>query len=471
MFADPLPFIERYVEDLDGALRRHAPGRGLTRGQRRWLKFCLMGLLLTNTVCWSAFERAGLGGYRFSALSWMFRRTKVVWEVLWQLSVGLVLEQYGIGEGVLSGDDSDQRRAKRTTRIHRAHKLYDKKTGGYFNGQELVFLVLITPTVTLPVGFRFACPDPKQMAWRREEQRLKALKVAKAQRPVRPAADPAYPSKAQLLLELIQTFRQAHPRVRIKAVLADALYGTQTFMDQASATCGGAQTVSQLRGNQKVRFRGRERALTAFFDAYPAVPQPIRRRGGDAITVMVSSARVHVCAHGQKRFVIALRDPGETEARYLVATDLTWRTLDIVQVYTLRWLVEVFLEDWKLNEGWGQLAKQPDEEGSSRSLALSLLLDHALLLHPEQRTRLNHQAPACTVGSLRQHCRGEAFLDVVRRLLNAEDPAEQFAQLADKMKALFPLAPSSKHMSGRDLGRQESTPSLRYRVAEVCANA
>lgn len=295
--------------------------------------------------------------------------------------------------------------------------------------------------------------------------------MAKAQRPARPAADPTYPGKGQLLLDLIHAFRQAHPQVRIKAVLADALYGTQAFMDSASRWCGGAQTVSQLRGNQKVRFRGRERPLSAFFGAYPGVPQPICRRGGEAITVTVSSARVHVGAHGQKRFVMALQDPGETEARYLVATDLSWRTLDIVQAYTLRWLVEVFLADWKLYEGWGQLAKQPDEEGSSKSLILSLLLDHALLLHPEQRTRLSNQAPACTVGSLRQHCRCEAFLEVVRGLLAADDPAEQFARLAEKVKTLFPLAPSSKHMSGRDLGRQEPTPSLRHRAAEVCAYA
>jgi hypothetical protein len=50
---------------------------------------------------------------------------------------------------------------------------------------------------------------------------------------------------------------------------------------------------------------------------------------------MVSRARVSVCAHGKKRFVIALRYPGETEARDLVATELSWRTLDIVQTYHL----------------------------------------------------------------------------------------------------------------------------------------
>ncbi|WP_242482641.1 transposase [Thiocystis violacea] len=443
----------------------------MTRRQRGWLTFCLMGLLLTNQVCWSGFERCGLGAYRFSALSWMFRHTKILWEVLWQASVGLVLEQYGLGEGVLVVDDSDQRRAKRTKRIYRAHKLYDKKTGGYFNGQALVFLVLVTPRVTVPVGFRFACPDPKQVAWRQEDARLKRQQIPKAQRPARPASDPAYLSKLQLALALIERFRHLHPQLRIKAVLADALYATHAFMDQSAGVCNGAQTVSQLRSNQKIRFRGRERTLTAFFAAYPGVAQRIQVRGGPAITVSVSSARGHVCAHGQKRFVIALSYPGETQARDLVATDLSWRTLDIVQVYTLRWLVEVFLEDWKLNEGWGQLAKQPDEEGSSRSLTLSLLLDHALLLHPEQRTRLNHQAPACTVGSLRQHCQGEALMDMFRRLLAAEDPTAQFAQRQETIKTLFPLAPSTKHMSGRDRGRQEPTPALRYRAAEVCACA
>ncbi len=86
----------------------------------------------------------------------------------------------------------------------------------------------------------------------------------------------------------------------------------------------------------------------------------------------------------RKRFVIALKYEGESDYRYLVATDMTWRTMDITQAYTLRWLVEVFFEDWKLYEEWGREAKQLDEEGSSRGLILSLLFDHCILLHPEQ---------------------------------------------------------------------------------------
>jgi hypothetical protein len=43
--------------------------------------------------------------------------------------------------------------------------------------------------------------------------------------------------------------------------------------------------------------------------------------------------------------------PGAAETyRSLIASDLSWRTLDIVQGQTLRWLVEVFIQDWKSYE-------------------------------------------------------------------------------------------------------------------------
>ena len=62
--------------------------------------------------------------------------------------------------------------------------------------------------------------------------------------------------------------------------------------------------------------------------------------------------------HDPKRFVIALKYDGEKEYRYLVATDVGWCTFDVIQTYSLRWLVEVFFEDWKPYEGWGREAKQ-----------------------------------------------------------------------------------------------------------------
>ena len=178
----------------------------------------------------------------------------------------------------------------------------------------------------------------------------------------------------------------------------------------------------------------------------------------------ISSARLKVNAHGKKRFVIALKYEGESDYRYLVATDMTWRTMDIIQAYTLRWLVEVFFEDWKLYEGWGREAKQLDEEGSSRGLVLSLLLDHCLLLHPEQTARIDHKLPACTVGSLQRKSQMDVLLEFIKNLLEHPTPGEKLKALSVLIDDVFQLMPSGKHMIGKNLGRLESTPSLNHRV-------
>jgi len=97
---EPAVFIKTFVTDLDAALSKLKPNAKLTQLQRMWLGFCLMGILLTNSVCWAKFERASLGSYKIAALSWMFRESKVSWEYLLLASVTLVLERHGITEGV-----------------------------------------------------------------------------------------------------------------------------------------------------------------------------------------------------------------------------------------------------------------------------------------------------------------------------------------------------------------------------------
>jgi len=181
-------------------------------------------------------------------------------------------------------------------------------------------------------------------------------------------------------------------------------------------------------------------------------------------------ARLSVCAHGTKRFVIALKYEGEERSRYLVASDMSWRTPDIVQAHTLRWLVEVFLQDWKAYEGWGQLTKQPDEEGSRRSLTLSLLCDHGLLLYPDQLARVEDNLPAYTVGSLRNHVKVDSLIQFFKEVLSSEHPQERLELVAQRAHEVFTLNTSSKHMVGRDVGRLQSTPSLKYR-ANVVMNA
>jgi len=320
----------------------------------------------------------------------------------------------------------------------------------------------VTPRVTLPVGIEFYMPDPAVTAWTPQDRALRKQGWPAKDRPEKPLKHPDYPTKQELALELLSEFRGHFPSVRIQCPLADALYGTEEFMATAALISGGKQVVRQLRKNQKVRVRGTAIPVERYFRQHPGPPLTISIRGGNEHTVIVSSARLYVCAHQTKRFVMALKYEGEEEYRYLVATDLSWRTLEIVQVHTCRWLVEVFIQDWSTYEGWRQLAKQPDEDGSRRSVILSLLCDHCLLLHPEQSARLEHHLPACTVGSLCEVIKMESLRHWLWDVVSSDEPVKKFEQFATRAKEVFTLRDSAKHMEGRALGRVEPTPSLTY---------
>jgi hypothetical protein len=465
IFNKPLPFVSTFIEEIDNVLREKNPqSKGLSKKQRHWMSFCMMAIIMTNSICWARFERAGLGGYSLGALAWMFRCSKIPWERLFQMSVLVVLRRHGITEGTLLIDDSDKRRSKVTKRIAHVHKLKDKTSGGFISGQNLVFLLLVSDTVTIPVGFAFYRPDPARTAWTKEDQALKKKGIPKKERPSEPPRNSAYPTKVELALRLLKEFKHWHSTVEVKAILADALYGAAKFVDQASTIFESTQVVSQLRKNQKVNFRGRILSVKKFFHRYPGVPMKLRIRGGEEVAAIVSSARIFVRSHGAKRFVIALKYKGEDECRYLFASDLSWRTEDILQTYTLRWLVEVFFQDWKAHEGWGSLTKLQGNEGSSWGLILSLLVDHCLLIQPDQLAQLKRKQPVFTVGSLINHIKVECLVDVIHDLLSANNPEQELAKLSDTLTKQFAMMPSGKHMVGRDLGRQEPTPSLKYKV-------
>jgi len=465
LMGEPATFIKNFIHDLDAALAELKRNAKLSGSQKVWLGFCLTGMLLMNSVCWAKFERASLGHYKVSALSWMFRDAKICWNIMLQASVILILKHYGIKNGVIAIDESDRARSKRTKRIHHVHKQKHKASGGYVNGQTVVLLLLVTESVSFPVGFAFYMPDPELTKWSKEDKRLKKSGIVKKERPEKPQRNPLYPTKIQIALQLLREFKKHHEKIKITAILADALYGDSYFITEASRIFDDIQVISQLRENQNIEYKGKKRNLTHYFNKINlGVPAMIQVRGGKAVKVTLSSARLKVSAHGKKRFVVALKYEGESEYRYLVATDMTWRTIDIIQAYTLRWLVEVFFEDWKLYEGWGREAKQLDEKGSSRGLILSLLLDHCLLLHPEQTARIENQLPACTVGSLQRKSQMEVLLKFIKNLLEHPEPANKIKELAELIDDTFQLMPSDKHMVGKNLGRLEPTPSLNHRI-------
>ncbi|WP_221897104.1 hypothetical protein [Bathymodiolus japonicus methanotrophic gill symbiont] len=78
---------------------------------------------------------------------------------------------------------------------------------------------------TVPVGFFFYMPDPALKQRDKEDKRLKKSGIAKKDRPIKPERDSAYPTKTEIALGLLKEFKVAHSLIKVKGVLADALYG------------------------------------------------------------------------------------------------------------------------------------------------------------------------------------------------------------------------------------------------------
>ena len=138
---------------------------------------------MTNTVCWAKFERVSIGKFSLKAISWIFRKSNIPWDSLLAMSTIIIVQRYGITEGCIGIDDTYKKRSKCTKRIFNVHKIKDKGSGGYIMGQSLVFLILITPKITFPVGFAFHMPEPELKAWRKLDEKLKKQGVPKSKRP------------------------------------------------------------------------------------------------------------------------------------------------------------------------------------------------------------------------------------------------------------------------------------------------
>ena len=63
----PMKFIQNYPTQLQESLSEY--NCILSSAQRHWLGFCLMGILLTNSICWAKFERMSFKTYTQATLS------------------------------------------------------------------------------------------------------------------------------------------------------------------------------------------------------------------------------------------------------------------------------------------------------------------------------------------------------------------------------------------------------------------
>lgn len=125
------------------------------------------------------------------------------------------------------------------------------------------------------------------------------------------------------------------------------------------------------------------------------------------------------------------------------------RHIDVIQGYTLRWLIEVFFQDWKTYKAWSNLAKQQGIEGSSRCVILSLLLDHSFFLHEDKRPCIENKLPLHTIGSLTESCRLQIIFNAISSVFKSAKPEEAFETIKKSLEMTISLEKSEKHMSHR----------------------
>jgi len=224
------PFIQDYIRLLSESLEEHDGSYRLTNIQKCWIGFCLGGILMTNSINWAAFSRAGFGGWSAKALSWMFRHSKINWDKLFEHSVRMILKKYDLTEGSIEIDDTERERSKNAKYLHHLGKQKDKKSGGYFLGQSIIFIVLVTKKISIPVGFKFYKMDPVLKRWQQEDKKLLKAGVKKKDRPAEPERSELYPTKNRIAIELVSNFKATFGDIKIKSINADALYGTGEFM-------------------------------------------------------------------------------------------------------------------------------------------------------------------------------------------------------------------------------------------------
>jgi len=434
----PLPHIREYVRDLNAALREqgHKP---LTRIQSEFLMFVLLGMLLTQSLCWARMERASGGRYQDGALSKMFYHGLKCWDYLLGASTLIIMRRFKSTSGVLVLDDSDRGRSKNTTKIWGTHKTMLKGTGGFHHAQNIVLLMLVTPEISIPVGAQFYRPDPVLREWNKQEKKLIKKGVKKKERPSKPARQEDYPPRGELACSLLEKFKLDYPQLVIKAILADSAYFSPSFIEHINEIDEKVQVLSQMRSNQKVRFgRGRELSVKKFFCTRNWKSTTLKLRGHRDTVVHYCSALLTIQSHGRKYRVVALKYEDEIEPRFLVASDSSWRPED---------------------EGWGNLAYQQAEDGARRGLLLSLLLDHSLFFYGEQTALLKHQLPALTVGSLRSAIQNDSLVSVVSDVLNDDEPIEAFDRFKTQLKEFQIRNISTKHLSGKTMPK--FTPNIK----------
>lgn len=445
----------------------------LSLKQEFFLMFCLHMMIFTNSINWEKFQRFSFGKYKAKALSYMFQRSKIPLKKIYILGINLLIDYYKITNGYLLFDDTCRQRGKVIKMIANVFKYFDTKTNGYFNAQNIVFLFLVTKYITIPVGFRFYIPCPKTKEWFEKDKEIRNLNKqgyrnldgSKLKRPVKPDRSIEHPSKNMIAEELLKKFKELFPNIEVISFSFDSGYCSGDSLIAYEKVLPKSVVVTEVPCSIKVSDKRRSARIDEYFNSIPSQKGRMKIRGYEEKHVEIKHARLYVPSHNRRLNIVAIKYECEKNFRYLITSNFGYRPIDIAQMYSFRWLAEVFFFDWKCYEAWGQTAMQQKNAGALCGVLMSLLLDQCFLFHPEQVRRIKNNIPACTVGSLREKIIIDQHLEHIKHLLQSENPSEKIQEYAKSIDKSFVYRDSKKHMTGREFPIFKPDPYLLKKYA------
>lgn len=470
MHLKEMSLCRSFIVDVNAyAIKMGAPP--LSNSQLRFVTFCVGAMALFSCLNFSAFAVASLGFYGDRALSWMLHYSKIDWSKLLKAGVVKVLVDHKISSVHLIIDDTDRPRCKTVRVLWAVFKTLDKVTGGWIQAQNIVFLCLVTDKITVPVLFSFYRPDPAYKAWKKKDKELRKKKVNKKSRPPEPKRNKRYPTRIEIATKLLMRFKTFMEVVKplllsdlkVKSISFDCAFLSPKIARSCKKIFPKIQVISQITSNQIIWDRsGKRKSVKEYFKNKAPVETEADLRGRKEIIRHIS-ARLTVQSHGVRFTIIAMKYEGEADYRYLAATELTWRSIDIIRAYALRWLIEVVNFDWKQHDGWGRKAYQRGADGACRGMILSLLVDYFLLTHPAQIRQSRAGLPLWTAGSVVRRLQYDNMLNTIEDIFTSPDPLKALRDFAEAIERMVPLMPSTKHMVGIEISDLGPSPSLQRR--------
>lgn len=474
MFLEALPAATALILSLNETLLVFQK-QGLSKKQQSTLAIFLTGIVLNGTMNLSKISFICFGNISLAVLSAFVHRTTIPWMKIQFTMFFHILKSFDIKKFHIQIDDTDLGKSKIVKFLYGVFRTLHKPTNGFQNAQNIVLLTITAFSVTFPVAFKFYRPDPKLTQWHKDKKAsLKQKQKTGKATPIgpKPKRSSEYPTKNEIAAQLLNRVKRwlfiaekmLEIEIKVISISADAAYLDPRLSKKIKTIFPGTQFISQIKSNQLVSSKnGKFMSAKSWFAKQG---KPISHTGklrNKEKYFEYHSARLHVKSHGRKLHIIALRYEGEEKYRFLAASDLSWRTLDIIRSYSLRWLIEVAIQDCKGYCGFGRRACLQGVKGAYVSVHLSLLVDCLLLTHSKQLDRFHSGQQLYTAGSIVDHFRCESNLATIKSILTSPDPMKRLGELTqilskqlEKSKRL-----SEKHVYDEDAFSMESNLQLK----------